>query len=62
MLLVVRVVLKVNGIPPTSTPPMELTLLEGIELKIGRTNYLGGLTKWVKFYICNSLRVVWAMG
>ena len=34
----------------------------GIELKNCRINYLGGLTKQVKFHICNPSGVVWAMG
>ena len=34
----------------------------GIELKIGRINYLGGLTKGAKFQICNPPGVVWAIG
>ena len=44
MLVVVGVVWKVNGRPPTSTPCGAKTS-GGIELKIGRINYLGGLTK-----------------
>ena len=60
MLSVVGVVWKVNGRPPTSIP-VEPKLVE-IELKIGRINYLGGLTKGAKFQICNPPGVVWAMG
>ena len=41
VLLVVGVVWKVNWRPPTSTPRGAKTS-GGIELKIGRINYLGG--------------------
>ena len=34
----------------------------GIELEIGRINYLGGLTERVKFDIRITFGVIWAMG
>ena len=40
-MLLAGVVWKVNGRPPTSTPQGANTI-GGIELKIGRINYLGG--------------------
>ena len=49
------------GDPPTSTP-LGAKTSGGIELKIGRINYLGGLTKAAKFQIYNPPGVVWAMG
>ena len=60
MLLVVGVVRKVNGRPSTSTP-RGAKISGGIELKIGRINYLEGLTKRVKFQISNPSGVVWAI-
>ena len=51
VLLVVRVVWKVNGIPANSTPaPVEPKLVGG-GAEIGRINYLGGLTKRAQFQI-----------
>ena len=61
VLLVVGVVSKFNGRPPTSTSRGAKTS-KGIELKIGQINYLGSLTKWAKFQICNPPGVVWAIG
>ena len=61
VLLVVGVFWKVTGRPPTSTPRGANTS-GGIELEIGRINYLGGLTKGGKFQICNPPGVVWAIG
>ena len=46
----VGVVWKVNGRPSTSTPHGANTI-GGNELKIGRINYLGGLTMRVKFHL-----------
>ena len=59
--LVLGVVWKVNVRPPNFDPRGAKTS-GGIELKIGRINYLGGLTKGAKFQICNPPGVVWAMG
>ena len=65
MLLVVGVVWKVNGRPPTSTP-VEPKLVGGgaIVLKIGMINYhvAGGLAKGTKFQIYKPPWVVWAIG
>ena len=52
MLLLVGVVSKVSARPPTSTS-VEPTLSGDRSLKIGRINYLSGLTKRVKFQIGN---------
>ena len=41
---------------------MEPKLVGGIELKIDRINYLGGLTKGAKFQICAHSGVVRVMG
>jgi len=46
---------------PTSTPRGAQTSW-GIELKIGRINYVGGLTGQAKFQICTPSGVLWAMG
>ena len=46
---------------PQLRPPAAKTI-GGIKLKIGSINYLGSLTKRVKFHICNPSGVVWAMG
>ena len=58
----VRVFLKVNGRPPNFDPPHRANTIGEIELEIGRINYLGCLTKQVKFHICNPSGIVWAMG
>ena len=42
--------------------PRRANTIREIELKIGRINYPGGLTKWVKFQISSPSGVVWAMG
>ena len=61
MLLLLGVVWKVSGRPPISTTRGAKTG-GGIELKIARINYLGGLTKEAKFQIGAHSEVVWAMG
>ena len=61
VLLVVGVVWKVNVRPLTSTPRGAKTS-RGIELQIGRINYIGGLTNSAKFQICKPTGVVWAIG
>ena len=48
--------------PNFDPPPVEPTLLGGIDLKIGRTNYLRGLAERVKFHICTISGIVWAIG
>ena len=53
----VGVVWKVNGRPPNFDPSGANTI-EGIELKIGRINYLASLTKQVKLQISNHSGVV----
>ena len=47
---------------PTSTNPHGTKTIGQIKLTIGSINYLGCLTKRVKFHICKHSGVIWAMG